>query len=158
MQLDITSDSVALRLMNEVSESMSDDYLNMTIREFRNIYQDKIKVLKSYKNISPMLIGCIETEMCHYIGVLANKDIPSIIHTYLVYNKSNGLHKIGKSIDVGKRIIQLQVATGADLELILVIEKNVERELHKELKGSHVHGEWFRLGISEIEFIKSYMK
>lgn len=63
--------------------------------------------------------------------------------TYFFKNPITNLIKIGKSIDIHRRKKDIQVGTGAELEILYVSDKNIEGELHRKFKEYRVHGEWF---------------
>lgn len=67
------------------------------------------------------------------------------------------LVKIGWSKNPAQRIRNLQTAHGSPLRLIGVGRGGKEREaeLHERFGYARQHGEWFRLGVKEIEWLKA---
>lgn len=63
--------------------------------------------------------------------------------TYIVYNKLSRLIKIGKAVDVKKRILDIGNMAGTVLDEIMVFNEDIERALHKKFSSIRVHGEWF---------------
>lgn len=56
----------------------------------------------------------------------------------------HGFVKIGKAVDVWKRLDQLQVGNPYKLELVEWLLGDVERIFHVELADLRVRGEWFK--------------
>jgi len=156
---DVISNKNALEFINNICIAMQKDCKELSIVEFRAKYIDLPTKLSKYNNISKDLMFAIETQKYHLLDIVINEKLNSekIVKTYVLYNPSNKLYKIGKSIDVDKRKLQIKLGSGSELDIVVVIDNNVESELHRELKDCRVHGEWFRLGNSELEFIKSYV-
>jgi len=72
---------------------------------------------------------------------------------------SNGLVKIGRTVNVIQRLNCLQSMSPIPLKLIGYIEdgtaSKIERELHLYFSDKRVRGEWFDLSNANIEFIKT---
>lgn len=66
------------------------------------------------------------------------------VKTYIALNTDSGLMKIGKSINPNSRMDGLKTGAGTRPVLLLVIEENIERKLHKKFAHLNVFGEWFR--------------
>lgn len=63
---------------------------------------------------------------------------------YFIQNKETV--KIGRSVDVKKRMSELQTGNHNSLKLIYVIEdvpETFETHIHSICEKYHVHGEWF---------------
>lgn len=71
--------------------------------------------------------------------------------TYLV-SGSNGLIKIGKTIDVNKRIKVLQ-SINPEIKIIACCDKDVELELHEKYSKKRIQSEWFSLTKDDIDEI-----
>lgn len=67
----------------------------------------------------------------------------SKVKTYFFRNTKTKAIKIGKSNNPEKRLTQVQGMAGAKLEIIAVIDKDVEYELHTKFKKYQIHSEWF---------------
>lgn len=63
--------------------------------------------------------------------------------TYFILNTETKLIKIGKSIRPDQRLRDIQAMAGAKLEMLAVIDKNIESELHIHFKKYRRTGEWF---------------
>ena len=78
---------------------------------------------------------------------------------YLVRNDRNGMIKIGRSLDVQKRIKALQTSNPFPLTLILTISTNdssqVESNLHQIFHHKRINGEWFNLSNQDINFVSN---
>ena len=78
-------------------------------------------------------------------------------YVYII-KSSNGLHKIGLSVNIRRRLKQLQRAYAPEqLRLVRQIETdsmmNTERQLHNILSRRHVHGEWFALTPEDFRWV-----
>ena len=73
------------------------------------------------------------------------------ISTYFFKNPKTGLIKIGKSIDIKTRKQAVQCGSGVELDVLLVIDGDSERELHKKFAEYREHGEWFNDSDGKIE-------
>jgi hypothetical protein len=76
---------------------------------------------------------------------------------YLVRNDHNGMVKVGRSLNVEKRLKTLQTSNPFPLTLILTILTNdspqVESNLHKIFRHKRVYGEWFNLSDQDIDLV-----
>ena len=80
------------------------------------------------------------------------------LHIYFIKNPENGLIKIGSSVDVDRRLIELKKQYNSNLILLFVSEKcsqEKEKELHTIYKDKNHVNEWFNLTDSDLEYIKS---
>ena len=73
--------------------------------------------------------------------------------TYILKDTSSKLYKIGRSSNVEERLKSLSVAN-PNLKIILVIDSNVEKQLHKHFKEKKVSSEWYSLNSSDIDYVK----
>lgn len=64
-------------------------------------------------------------------------------HTYVIKDKNDGLIKIGRSTTPKKRIKTISTTSGRDLEVLIIINDDVEKELHTRFSNIRVNGEWF---------------
>ena len=139
-------------------------YNNLSMKEKRQLMQDYIKELKwcgdyleackgllqKYPNCTLVLDGGInlfrDSEILAYMDshntILKNKN-PSEVKTYFFKNPTNSLIKIGKSNNVEKRKKIIEIGTGAELEVLCVLDENIEGKLHRKFKQYRIHGEWF---------------
>lgn len=74
--------------------------------------------------------------------------------TYLIRDKSTRLCKIGKTTDIKTRIEMLS-CSNTELELLFIIDKDVEKELHDMYESKRYKGEWFNLSDSDLEVIRN---
>ena len=76
--------------------------------------------------------------------------------TYLMTDSETGATKIGRSINPPKREKTLQ-SEKKEISLLMICDKDVERELHKEYECKHIRGEWYNLTKRDIcNIIKQY--
>ena len=81
---------------------------------------------------------------------------------YLI-RSSEGLCKIGRTIDPQDRLKTLQLNTGVALTLEYSKDlrskgKRVEKELHRLYAEKKIRGEWFALEATDVEAVKAYIK
>jgi len=74
----------------------------------------------------------------------------------IYFIKANEKVKIGYAVDPSKRIPAIQTSSPFDLEVLLIIDGNYDKEyeLHKRFQDMRTSGEWFEFG----EPIKSFIK
>ena len=79
-------------------------------------------------------------------------------HIYLL--KANGLHKIGRSKDVDRRMGQIQPKLPYASELVLSAKvadaAAAERMLHERFADRRVRGEWFSLNDIDLNWVKRW--
>lgn len=81
------------------------------------------------------------------------------MNTYVIYDKLSCLCKIGKTKNLKSRIATLGTAN-LNLELLVAIPYDMEKELHTLFKDKKVNKEWYKLdefdvnGILEINLEK----
>jgi hypothetical protein len=63
--------------------------------------------------------------------------------TYIIRKQGTCEVKIGRSMQVEKRIRNLETQSGANLEVLAVIPKNIESMLHRQFAEFRTVGEWF---------------
>jgi|GEM_PF-4458857 hypothetical protein len=87
--------------------------------------------------------------------VKALLNFPKIARTYIISEKGTQFRKIGVSVDVRKRLSDLQTGNPRKLNVIHVFPGNVERSIHAILEGYSgvAKGEWFELTDSEVSVI-----
>lgn len=95
-------------------------------------------------------------------SVFVNKNLSRMISstkplgeksTYLMYCSDTGLHKIGKSDRVEKRLIKLR-SIYPSIKLIHLIPFDIENKLHLKYDHLRVFGEWFNLSPADVIAIK----
>jgi len=70
-------------------------------------------------------------------------------YTYLMIDKSNNAVKIGKSINPFNREKTLQ-SEKLSINLLYILNKDIETELHRKYKNKRIRGEWFKLSKNEL--------
>jgi hypothetical protein len=74
-------------------------------------------------------------------------DEPKISAVYFLVDESESLVKIGHTVDVERRLRELQTANGRMVHYLGWIPGGVqeEQEIHRSMVRYHVRGEWYRL-------------
>lgn len=126
-------------------------------KRFRNFIVNAMVVLRTNQTL--------ELELCKQKLIEFSKYPelePLPIKTYIIVDtESVGDRwvKIGKSIDVRKRLSQIQVGTPHKLEIWHVFDSDIEKQLHNYIKFNYesivTRGEWFLLSESLCNKIKS---
>lgn len=75
------------------------------------------------------------------------------IKTYIMIDHNTGYCKIGKSKNPRFREKTLQ-SEKPTIEMLFVINKNIEKELHRRYSDKRVRGEWFRLEDKDVEYLR----
>lgn len=112
----------------------------------------EIPFMDIYQGIS------VYSKIRHYIGALGDKKtyIKRKMQTYIATDHT-GYCKIGKSTKVEEREKQLKVGNSS-LKMIVIIDEDVEKELHKYYEKKNVNGEWFGLSKADVQYICSRYK
>lgn len=79
------------------------------------------------------------------------------LHIYFIKNPDNGLIKIGSSVDVERRVIELKRQYNSELKLLFISKKypqTKEKELHDFFKEKKEINEWYRLSNKDLDEIK----
>jgi hypothetical protein len=74
--------------------------------------------------------------------------------TYLIASHDGKAVKIGKSADPRNRARELQTGHPLRLKIVLVLDMDVEKQLHARFAKDRLVGEWFQLSDSIREFIE----
>lgn len=79
---------------------------------------------------------------------------------YIYLLSGGGYHKIGKTIDLDKRLSQIYPKLPFEVELIHWIETDdidgFEESLHERFADKRTNGEWFELNQEDIDYLKSF--
>jgi hypothetical protein len=82
----------------------------------------------------------------------------NLTETYIIHDTIRDFYKIGISQSFAHRERTLQSEIPA-LKTIFIINKNVEKELHKFFHAKRIRGEWFKLNSEDIQYIENnYIK
>jgi len=77
-----------------------------------------------------------------------------ISHLYIIKNPVNGYYKIGKSVNVRKRLSQLKsVEKSLFIFAIVPYCGMIERDLHKHFSACRIFGEWFNFSEDGIKYL-----
>ena len=76
-------------------------------------------------------------------------------YTYIIYDETRGIFKIGKSKNVKKRFKQLRTGN-LDISLVLVILEDHEKYLHQLFNEKRYKGEWFLLNRDDLTDLRDY--
>lgn len=93
--------------------------------------------------LNPNCTGLLDTLKIIGDGIITESVV------YLIKNPLLGIHKIGISKDVIRRLRQLISACGVNLELVTTYESNypaleMESRLHYHFRSKRLKGEWFK--------------
>lgn len=80
------------------------------------------------------------------------------LHIYFIKNPVDGLIKIGSSVDVERRFLELKRQYNDSLELLFISEKypqSKEKELHSIFKNKNKFNEWFELNNNDLNEIRT---
>jgi Meiotically up-regulated gene 113 len=80
------------------------------------------------------------------------------MHTYFVYSPKLEAVKIGRSINVTKRLQAIRNGNPDELRILGTIEGDHELEFHQRFAGHRTKGEWFSLGPALIDYLKAEFK
>lgn len=83
-----------------------------------------------------------------------NAILTNTTKTYFIKNHETGLLKIGRSRNPYDRAKALQCGAGVNLDILLVIDEDIERELHLRFSDDRAFNEWFY----HSDAIDSYIK
>lgn len=75
--------------------------------------------------------------------------------TYAIANHSRGAVKIGRSVDVERRISELQCASPERLLLMGTIDGDHEDRIHEALAAYRCSGEWFVMCAGAMEILRT---
>ncbi|WP_395138279.1 GIY-YIG nuclease family protein [Armatimonas sp.] len=92
----------------------------------------------------------------HLVGEGATRSgVPEFV--YLV-QADNGLVKIGRTRNIKNRLSELRVGSPCELELLVMVKALdcvlLEQRLHRRFAKTRVRGEWFRLSMEDIEYVR----
>lgn len=139
----LTFDDIHLVEIGGIDKSLSQvEYLEVLITKLQ-FYQDSLQVvIDNRKNRKKLKEGI-------YI---------KLSHIYLMKDKRNGFHKIGRSINPEFREKTLQ-SEMPDIECSFIspLTFNLnEKRLHILFKEKRIRGEWFDLNIEDVDYIKKF--
>ena len=104
-------------------------------------YPAIVKTAKSIRSMLAYYEGCVLIPT--FFEVMKEKIDKKSVCTYFFRNPLTKLIKIGRSNNVKTRKQAVQCGSGAELEVLLVINKDIENQLHKKFAKYQKHNEWF---------------
>lgn len=135
--LDLTDDKEIKMYLNEIIKCYIGD------KEFNRINKEKSQAQNTANYDLNAEIREIVNQKKSYINENTK--------TYIVRKKGTTQIKIGKSIRVDRRISDISNISGCELDVILIINKDIESELHREFSHLRTIGEWFNDNSMEIQ-------
>lgn len=121
-----------------------------TREEYYNLMAREVNLYTNQPNDEPILC-----RMCH--PFLGRNLARWSGYVYLL--KSNGVFKIGKSINVDRRLTQISPIMPYPVELVHAIRTTnhtaLEAQLHEMFDAKRLNGEWFELSARDIRLIQS---
>lgn len=127
-----------------LAEELGIDIVQNQLNEIRKKEQEKKKFEEELR--IKKATECKEEIIRHYA---INKRL-NLVNTYLIFDNSSDLYKIGKSVDPYKRIKSF---CNPRLQLLYILPDDKETELHYLMKSKREHGEWFRLTDNDVNSI-----
>lgn len=128
--------------------------INSTISDAKTISKTIIKLVEGeYNKIDNFNINFDEYNKLQYRFENSELKYNGGYMTYIIYNPTNKLTKIGVSKKIFKRYQNLCNDFGHELSLIAYCNTCIEKELHLEYKDQRVFGEWFDLDKNKINEI-----
>ena len=83
-----------------------------------------------------------------------------VTYASLKWRTSHPVIKIGKAVDIGKRIADLSTASPINLVLVASIQsdnaRKLEGHLHKTFAKHRLNGEWFELNLDMIRALRNH--
>lgn len=147
----------ALALVGAAFEAVSDHDLKL-LSDAKSAIYSLLPLFTEFRLAHEVLSGAGFTlalaEASLMSAAMAGPAKIKTVGTYIVKNPASGLLKIGKSSDILTRLRSLSVGSGARLELIAEIDRDIEASLHEEFSHLRVFGEWFRDDGSIVEKAK----
>lgn len=156
----------AIRMLCSATESREDSY------------KKGEEVVVDVPHIRAMMLascGAVDEDFAEILNTMASLSFESDLHaaitrvgcraaskrsraqstkTYFLKNKDTGLLKIGRSYNPEARAKALQCGAGVELDILLVIDEDIERELHLRFSDDRAFNEWFY----HSDAIDSYIK
>ena len=82
-------------------------------------------------------------------------------HVYVIYSKNTGLYKIGRSVDLKERLMQLRAQSGCEIVFLFAVRietfdtcyKVFEASIHEFYCKKRIAGEWFNLDKNDLSDI-----
>lgn len=142
------------------------DLINSSLMDILNIICSEIKDSIDFNRIihklymmfdNSLLFKLYDLSYCDifYAEIRKNKINNGLkMYTYIIEDKSNRMYKIGKSCKPKKRLTQLKVSN-PNINILLCIDGDYEKKLHRTYNNKRFAGEWFALNSNDIKNIKN---
>lgn len=79
-------------------------------------------------------------------------------YIYLINRVGSDEYKIGMSVDLARRLAELQVSNGGELAITHFVATNwpdeLEETMHSHFRSQRLRGEWFRLSENDVHCIR----
>ena len=111
------------------SETQAKAIIDLCSGKFYKLFNVKIESYQKYNNLK-------ESELFSRLEGCA---------TYVIFNPTSKLYKIGRTKNIYKRLITLKGEYGKDIFLCLYNVFDFESKLHFEYRDKRIFGEWFSL-------------
>jgi hypothetical protein len=121
------------------------------INNYTEVVESKINGCIGILNETQISILSLEFVDCNQRYKSKKRPVKEV-KTYLIYEVSSKLYKIGKSVNPENRMKSIQ--TSGETKLIHVINRDIENKLHRRFKDKRVHNEWFELSDKDVCCIK----
>jgi len=113
----------------------------------RECSREKIKIAQEQLRLYWVRAGKKERERAQKSQKKSVLLASPVTNMYILQATGSGLIKIGVSKNIEKRLVALQTGSPFKLIVVRLIDKIpflLEKELHDQLSGYRLHGEWFK--------------
>ena len=116
-------------------------------------FYNEIKLIEGYMK-DVRLVETLESSL----RITLSSNFDNTYKTYIVYNITNSMFKIGKSKKIGDRINTLSNMNGTKLLIIKIYPFDIEKKLHNLFSDKRREGEWFILNEDDFGKISLLIK
>lgn len=123
--------------------------IDTSILDSEEIGKNVVKLCKGGYNDSGLFFLNATPEYISIKQSKASKEI-GCFGTYIMFNPTSGIYKIGRSKNVFYRVQKLRFEFGSQIDIIGVCVKDCESELHFKYRLKRQFGEWFALSTDDV--------
>ena len=155
LELDMPHGTIHEMIAKEINNILHYD-ISTDDEVIRSCQLAREMLFKRSKYLSPWVYNAInKTIDFNIMSYLPRSNVKySDTVTYLFYSKILDMYKIGRSKDANKRLRQINQSTPVSAEIVHIIEKDIEKELHRKFADKRGSGtEWFNLSEDDVDYI-----